>query len=94
PLTFQAENLPSVMPAMYVDLPPKWIQRLGFILVVFFGSGSINGLLANLDVLNSNQVSRLYQGNTFLPVCSFFFGMGLAMYLTPRLIYYHNRKNR
>ena len=79
---------------MYVDIEPKWIQRLGLIAVMLCGSGSINGLLVQWGVFDSRQVSSFFQGEVILPLCCFFFGMGLAMYLVPRIIYRHRRNTR
>ena len=77
---------------MFVDLPPKWIQILGFTLTVLC-SGAINGVLVKLGWINSRQVAPIYQGDITLPICCFLLGTGIAMFVVPRIIH-HRQKQR
>ena len=77
---------------MFVELQPKWIQPLGFFLILLCGSGVINGFLSKLGIIEERLVSPLYRGDLTLPICSFFLGLGLGLYLVPRLIFAFSKK--
>ncbi|NEO84314.1 MAG: hypothetical protein F6J87_08675 [Spirulina sp. SIO3F2] len=77
----------------FVNLKPIWIQSWGYFLVLACGSGAINGLLARLGWIQAHQVSPLYRNEFILPCLWFLLGLGLGMFLVPRIIYHHQAKS-
>ncbi|MEM8642316.1 MAG: hypothetical protein AAGG51_26390 [Cyanobacteria bacterium P01_G01_bin.54] len=79
------QNKPHTL--FFVNIKPIWIQSWGYFLILSFGSGAINGLLVKLGRIQSHQVSSLYQNEFTLPLCWFLLGLGLGLFLVPRMIY-------